>query len=235
MSQHSSSQFSDFGSDPALVGPSRTSLLAIASLICSLVCFIPGLSVLGVALGLLALVLIPSAGGRVGGKGLAIAGVVLGLLFTFAWVGLVYGGVQMAKMVSGAMGTPVREGFAALEKGDYDGARAVLHPDVRAEVSDAELAVFVERYHQAVGTFDSVPEGLFEFFGAYGQIGQQMQKYQGGGNIVPIPAVFSNGTALVVLHFDQNGVGGGSGGPTFSGSVTDLIVVASDGTEISMM
>ncbi|MHC5003823.1 MAG: DUF4190 domain-containing protein [Planctomycetota bacterium] len=61
--------------------PARTSGLAVGSLICSLIFCCPITTVLGVLLGLVALVSIGSNPARKG-KGLAVAGLILGLIFT---------------------------------------------------------------------------------------------------------------------------------------------------------
>ena len=68
-------------------GPERTSALAVLSLILSLACCIPGLGLLGAGLGVGALIGISGSRGRVGGKGLAVAGIIVGILVSVAWVG----------------------------------------------------------------------------------------------------------------------------------------------------
>lgn len=68
-------QPSQMGQEP------RTSILAIVSLVCSLVCCVPLLPTLGALLGIGGLVAI-SRNPMLRGSGLAITGIVLGLLFT---------------------------------------------------------------------------------------------------------------------------------------------------------
>ena len=69
----------------------RTSVMAILSLVCSLICCIPGLGILGSLLGVFALIGIGGSRGRVGGKGLAISGIIIGILMTVIWIGAFIG------------------------------------------------------------------------------------------------------------------------------------------------
>jgi len=62
----------------------RVSRLAIASLICGILFIIPPAAVLAIVLGGIALSRIAASGGRLAGRGLAIAGICLGLLFFVA-------------------------------------------------------------------------------------------------------------------------------------------------------
>ncbi len=205
----------------------RTSIMAILSLVCSLICCIPGLGLLGTMLGVFSLIGIGGSRGRVGGKGLAIAGIILGLLVTIIWVGIVIGlgmvGGQMDKMAS-----PV---FRHIEADEFDEARLVLISPA-ADLTDAEFIAFRTAYHDSMGVYIGVPTNLIKFFSAYANpdVGPQMQSHQGPG-VLPVPAEFDNGLALLALEFDpQNPGTNASGGPAFD----DLVIVLSDGTEIRL-
>ncbi len=88
------SQFGETFEDTMGAGQTeeRTSGLAVASFVTSLICCIPGLGLIGALLGAIAL-MVRKPG--VKGKGFAVAGLILGLIFTVAWGALVYGGYQL--------------------------------------------------------------------------------------------------------------------------------------------
>lgn len=73
-----------WGADVAdeYVGEQRLSLMALFSLIFSLICFVPGAGLVGALLGIGGLVSIGKSRGRLTGKGLAITGLVLGLILS---------------------------------------------------------------------------------------------------------------------------------------------------------
>ena len=85
---------------PSPAKPSKTSGLAIASLVCGFLGFLllPGL--FGVVFGIMALRQINASGGTVGGKGLAIGGLVLSGI-TIAATGVI---LLMASMLLPALG-----------------------------------------------------------------------------------------------------------------------------------
>ena len=81
------SQPEDAGEEAGLAGQPPTSRLAIASLICGILFIIPPLAVLAIVLGAMALSRVSASGGRLAGRGMAIAGICLGsLLFVTACV-----------------------------------------------------------------------------------------------------------------------------------------------------
>lgn len=211
--------------------PERTSIAAIFSLICSLICCLPGLPLLGVVLGALAMIGIGRSQGRVGGRGLAVAGIVLGLLFTVAQIGIVIGGKFAADewaRGNAAMG-PV---FADLEAGQYDAVRAALGGQA-ALATDEELAAFRDAYQAELGSYVSAPQTTGELFGLYGQTAQSFQAIQGRGNFVPLFFTFDQGPALAAATFDPAGQATGQG--PFGGMViVDLLVVAPDGRVIEL-
>jgi prepilin-type processing-associated H-X9-DG protein len=70
-------------SPPVPPAEQKRSKLALWSLILSIFFFIPPLGIIGLILGIVALVNISKSGGALGGKGLAIAGTVIGGVTTF--------------------------------------------------------------------------------------------------------------------------------------------------------
>ena len=125
---------SDFGS-PTGVGqePERTSILALLSMVSSLICCIPGLSILGTFMGIGALISIGGSGGRVGGRGMAWTGVIVGILVSMLWLGVALGGASMWSSVKGML-QQIGEKFVAIESGDYDTARQVLTTEAAPEL-----------------------------------------------------------------------------------------------------
>jgi hypothetical protein len=220
----------DFNPD-AFDAPERTSALAVASLVLSLICCIPGLGLLGAGLGVGSIISIGGSRGRVGGKGLAIAGILIGMLVTFAWVG-VYLSAQAimgeaSQVLYGRMHTAMEE----VEAGNYDGARAQFD-GAAAGATDEQFEAFRAAYRSNLGSFQSVPTKWSDIFSAYMQVGQQIQNYQGRQNMIPIPANFDNGPSLMLAWVDPTG-GSGSADPKIP--MSDLWVVLADGTEIRLM
>lgn len=132
----------------------RTSGLAIASLVCSLLGCCPFVtSLLGLILGIAALATI----GRdpaVKGKGLAGAGIVLGLigLIAWTWISVQSGGYlrDVAEFVEEGPETAMNAVFAD----DADAFRAMAEGDAAA-VSDAEIQSFKEQLSRRYGAFVS--------------------------------------------------------------------------------
>ena len=141
--------------DPSAAGPQKTSGLAIASLVCSLICCIPLTTIPGILLGIGAMI---SIGGDPAkkGKGMAITGIVLGVIFTIiqavtyppaigyikATMGLVWSG-PTAALTAGFAGDVA--GF----KDQFYGAGAAAD-DVEAQAYIAELR---RRYGEFTGCY----------------------------------------------------------------------------------
>ncbi len=173
--------------------PRRTSGLAVASLVCSLVCCIPALPAIGAILGLGSLV----AMGRnvmLRGRGLAIAGIVLGVLMTVGHVvvipWLIRGGLFVANGPHLALSAGVSGDVAAF-KSNFHGAGATA-PDAEAQ---AFLEAITARY------------GAIQGFGPPQQMGSTP-----GDPVVPFrySATFANGTVDVDVEiaFSDKQTGG---------------------------
>lgn len=225
------SQVSTFGVGE-LEQPPRTSILAVLSLICGIVC-IPGLGVLAVLMGIGALVGISGSGGAKKGKGLAVTGLILGLIASVGW-GLSVWAMSAAMGIMKNQGVAVVErGFAAIEAGDWNAARGELSVAAATLATDDVLDAFRTQYQTSAGAWVGSPTGgWLEFFGAYGQIQPAMQSYQqrhgGFQNAFPMPMEFANGWMLVVAVIDPKG--GANQMP-----VGNIIVVEPDGTEIHLL
>lgn len=175
------STFGDSGSQVA-----KTSGMAIASLVCSLICCLPITTIPGAVLGLVAMFSIRGNPARKG-MGLAVTGLVLGVIFTaiqavvyptafeyFAkWMELVEEGPEPA----------LTSGFAG-NVGDF---KAQFHGP-GATASDAEVQAFIDELRGRYGEF--VSARLDE---------QQVQQGQRGGfgqTALPFPYIleFDNAT-----------------------------------------
>lgn len=192
----------DFGSSmPA--EPPRTSIMAILSLVASLVCFIPGLPTIGSVLGVFALIGISSSKGRVKGSGLAVAGIVLGLLFSMLQIGAVLGANALMKEYA-KFGEPV----LLVESGDSSGFRKYLSTEVDAAVTDADIAAFKAAYAADAGAFEGVPKGIIPVFREFANLGKAGQQPNQNAihysDAVPVPGRFANGTRLIWAAIDQN-------------------------------
>lgn len=184
--------------DSEIAAPQRTSILAILSLVCSLICLIPGTGVLAAIFGISALIGIKGSRGRVGGTGLAIAGLIVGLLFTMIWVGIAIGANKIMQEVTGQV-TQMNQALVAMDSGDNSKLRAVLVPEVGQTVTDQQISDFRSAYQAELGSFNGVPNGIVEFFSAYGPVQAQLAPLQGRNDMVPLPVNFDKGPSLVVL------------------------------------
>lgn len=140
---------SSFGQDMA--GGRRTSGLAIASLVCSLICCLPVTTILGVLLGIGAIISIGSHPEKKG-KGLAIAGILLGVVFT---IGQAIGYPKIWDVIKESMKmveTGPRDALTAGFAGDIAGFKAKFH-GAGATASDAEAMAFIDALRSRYGEF----------------------------------------------------------------------------------
>lgn len=213
--------------------PERTSVAAVFGLICSLVCCIPGVSLLGAVLGVVALLGIGRSRGRVGGRGLAIAAIVLGLLFSMLWVGIAIGTNQGLKYYVQTMHPAVGGIFEDLEAGRYDEVRAAMG-GAAASATDEELAAFHGAYAPGTGGYiGAAPTTVSEMFGLFGQHGQAFQSVQGRQNMIPVLLAFDTGVTLAGVDFDPTRERPDPG-PIGELLILDLWVIGPDGTLYEM-
>ncbi|MCA9274037.1 MAG: DUF4190 domain-containing protein [Phycisphaerales bacterium] len=195
----------DFNDHYADAGPPRTSVLAILSLVCSLICFIPGLSAIGSLLGVFALLGISASKGRVKGTGLAIAGIAVGLIVSLLWIGgavaIQQGAKQYLKMT---------DVMKDIESGSYDSARGQLTTATRPFATDEAFEAFKAAYQADAGQFQGSPKGLMDLFKAFGQLGKAQDPNTApsrpyGHNQAPVPSNFQQGPrwVFVAINPDQ--------------------------------
>ena len=161
----------------------KTSGLAIAALVCSLIFCCPVTTVLGVLLGIGAAISIASSPARKG-MGLAITAIVLGGLFT---VGQVAIGKWVLEHYEHLMYVVPDETMAAGFAGDAAGFKANFH-GAGATASDAEVQAFIDGLRGRYGTLRSV---------RFNEMGMQDQQPRFGLAIVPFPYVLEFETTEV--------------------------------------
>ena len=132
------------------VEPPRTSGLAISSLVCSLIFCCPLTTIIGPILGMIAFVTIGSNPNR-RGKGLAITGIILGILMTAlqSWAGFLLYSKLILPVLEGPK-TVLVAGFA----NDISGFRGGLAGG-GAGVSDEEIKEFIDELRSRYGEFSS--------------------------------------------------------------------------------
>lgn len=209
----------------------RTSALAIASLVFGLLCCIPGVGLIGTILGGAALVRISGSRGRLGGRGLALVGIVLGILGTVVYIAVILG---LMSFLNGL--TVYGDTFANLQSKNYASVRAMLDPATSAAVTDERLDEFAADLQTEHGTYRGVPKGLGEWFGGYGQLGQQIQPIldrvpAGRNRTIPLPLKFDQGYALGMFIINP----GAGTGPTGAALIEDMAFVDRSGQPVWLM
>lgn len=229
------------GGEPYFEEPDRTSVLAILSLVCALICCIPGLGLVGAGLGVGALVGIGGSGGRVGGKGLAVAGVIVGLFVSALWVGLLIGGRGAVSVFQSGFIAPTNSLMEHVEAGEYDDARDLLVLPAGKTLPDAAFVRFRDAYQAEYGSFTGIPEDFFELMSAYGSAGQAAGRQgppQGGNNEIPLPAAFDQGMTFMIIKAAQQTPPGATTTPAqqqFRVPIANVIVLLPDGSELSLV
>ncbi len=229
----------DFGSPTSAPGePERTSILALLSMICSIICCIPGLSILGTLMGIGALVTIGGSNGRVGGRGMAWTGVIVGVLVTMLWGGAIIGVASGARVLMGWVGA-IDPNLQAIDNSDYATARQLLSPSAQTAATDEAFEAFRTELAASVGGFDSQPTSFGEWITVFGALGQSINSYQ-TASLSPMPAVYTfengeSGLVLLMLSKQPSNNAGGDPNSPFMGLVEDIIVILPDGSEIKLL
>lgn len=211
--------------------PERTSILAILSLVMGVLgCCTFFTAPIGMLLGIFGLIGISKSEGRVGGKGLAIAGLVVSFLSFVIWGAIYYGANQARHYYVTQVGGPIEAILIDIHNGNYDNARSLMLPPASA-TSDAELASFYAAYTADLGEFIALPDGFGELVSGSLTIAQQHQTYNGRPGYIPLPVRFDSGWVLVIYVIDPNGQASQSGQIP---PPQRLILVGSDGKEYTL-
>ncbi|MBL8962480.1 MAG: DUF4190 domain-containing protein [Phycisphaeraceae bacterium] len=198
----------NFEPEPDVLEPERMSILAILALVFGLICFIPLLPLLGIVCGISGLISINRSRGRLAGTGMAIAGLILGLLFTALQGAIGLGMVKALQMVSKEMVAPASALASSLDNQDFEAVRQSLVVAARPLATDEAGRAFRDGYRDELGAFKSIPEG-WDLVMAYASLGSQFQSMQnlqgvqGRNDLLPFPATFEKGTGLLLLTFEQ--------------------------------
>jgi hypothetical protein len=229
MTSMSNTGFGQYPGEPGGAYEQRTSVMAILSLVFALICFIPGLAVLGALFGIASLVAISRSGERLTGRGLAIAGLIISMIVLAVWVG---GGIGISKFwgfFHQNFVIPYNQTMTAIESGDNTGARKNLSAQAAQRITDADLDAFRAQYQAELGHFQGVPDTPMSFFQGYTDLGQQMQQFQGRNDAFPMPGKFDNGMSLVVFQFDPQGPAPSSS--KMMPPIVNIMVVSPKGTK----
>ncbi len=216
--------FQDYHED----GPPKTSVLAILSLVCSLICFIPGLSAIGSLLGVFGLIRISTSNGKIKGSGLAIAGIVIGVLVSLLWIG---GAVALQQVSKGYVN--MAQIMPDIDSGSYDSARGQLSSATRPFATDEAFEEFKAAYTADAGAFTGMPEGLWELLMTFGELGQAQDpntipERPYGNQQAPISGKFANGPRWIIIGINS---GESNDAGTFR-ALDNVGVWASDGSII---
>lgn len=133
--------------------PQSTSGLAIASLVCSLIICCPLVTVLGPILGIAAIGKIGSPP-RQRGKGLAIAGIIIGILTTVVSSVSIYYVYRFTVNIFEFVETAPQEAMRAGSAGDLNAFRSHFH-GVGATASDEQVQAFLDEVEERYGDFVS--------------------------------------------------------------------------------
>jgi len=206
----------------------KLSILSVVSLVLSLLCIT---APLGLICGIAAIFTISASAGRKTGRGLAIAGIIIGLLFSSLLVAGTIGAYQFSSMASKEFFAPVGAFVQNIEDKNYTAARTSLAATTSAVVTDDDFEAFRTAYQAKVGTFKGSPKSIAEIINVSQGAGPAMQALQrstAGQNIIPMPSSFANGVAVVALQINQAG-GTAPGQP---GSFSNVGIATADGTII---
>ena len=195
MSQYNQGQGQYYGQpgvDPYQQAAPKTSAMAVASLVCSLICCIPVLPAIGALLGLFALVSIGSNPMK-RGKGLAVAGLLLGILFTAGQIYFGYTAYRTVMIFKDGPYEALQPGF----QGDYATMRANFGAAGQA-ATDEEARAFIEGLRAAYGELQGSEIDLSQY--------QGMQQPGPGQTTVTMPwvLVFDSGRVDAELSFTES-------------------------------
>ena len=184
--------------------PERTSLSAVLGFLFSLGgCCFGVTALLGLPLSIIAMVSIGRSRGRLGGRGLAVAGMILGLMNLALWGSCLGGVVMSAGQAETVIMQPTEEVFTLLQQDDFDGVRARLGAP-GANATDAELIAFREAYRSTLGDFVARPSSLMEYVNSMMRMGPwQPVLSNPGQQQIPLLATFEHGEALILITPEQ--------------------------------
>jgi hypothetical protein len=178
--------------DEPTTEPRKTSGLAITSLVCSLIFCVPLVTpILGIIFGI-AGILSVQGNPRRKGMGLAVAGLLIGLIVGFGQLAIGYAGYKGFVAFRDAPVEAMQAGFS----GDLAGFKTHFGSAGQA-VTDAEAQAFIDELRNRYGEFQRSDLDFMAF--------QGMQPIQPGQTVFTLPwvLVFDNGRVVVKMTFDE--------------------------------
>lgn len=233
---HDQPRFGDFGAKPppGQFETTRLSLLAVASLVTGLLslvaCCVPVVGVVPIGLGVGSLLVIQRSRGAVAGRGLALAGLMTGVLAMIISSGLWIG--------VGSMGSKLGPVYNQVLDPDPSVVRTVLTAKAAADVTDGQIKTFQDALHAQHPGKVEIPRGFWQLYTAFARAGGNPEKYQNirdptEGLTFPFPAKSDNGWFyIVVLMVPDQEIG--SGFPPIP-ALGDVGFPSSDGSIVWML
>ncbi|MCW5754852.1 MAG: DUF4190 domain-containing protein [Phycisphaeraceae bacterium] len=213
-------RFADFGAPLSV--RERTSVMAILSMVFGIIC-VPGFGLVGLILGIGAIVGINSSRGRLGGTGLAVAGIAFSLLACIVWVGMGLGLMQAKKVIEQDLEHLMTSVYAV----DLDAARTVLDEPSHALLTEDACKTFTAAIDARLGRWTGFPQGFWKFFGGFGALNEANKHAERLGLLTDAtawPAEFERGNALLIVHFTTL-----TPGKWLKGHVRNIGVITNDG------
>jgi hypothetical protein len=210
----------------------RTSVMAVLSLVFALICCPPGPALLGTLFGIAALIVISNSDGRLVGRGLAIAGIIISLVVSAIWLGAAIGGGRLWGGYQREVAKPLTEKFVALDAGDYATFRTMLTPEANARITDADIDTFRTSYQAELGHVTGSPGTLMEFGKAAMNSAEAFQAAQGRNDVFPFVMTFDKGSAVAWLQLDPSSRSSSSRNnpPEFS----NIIIASPKGSKLTL-
>lgn len=182
----------------------RVSRLAMAALVLAVLLFLPGLAVPGpgivaATLGVVALLRIGRAHGRLRGRMAAAAAILLGAFQTMVAIGLWIGAAGTFARITETYGPAL----AAVEAGDEHAFAQHVAPDLANDRLPAAMDALREAYSSSLGSFDRMPRGVAEMVRGMNVIG--WRKGRDDAEVIRLPGHFTRGTAGILFRLDPSG------------------------------
>jgi hypothetical protein len=186
--------------DPYSAEPiaTRVSGLAVSSLIFGILCCIPGMGLIALVLGGAAMLAISRSDGRLTGRGLATAGLVLGLLGTIFTAMVAMGTLQAQAQVR-----YFGSSYTFIEQQDVNRLSNMLSPSAQQQLTPEELARFHSEVHASWGKFQGPTKGLGDLLQSLAAAAPHVEhRPRGADDFRPIPMKFEHGTVMAFIKVD---------------------------------
>ncbi|MFZ4573450.1 MAG: hypothetical protein ACOYN0_03570 [Phycisphaerales bacterium] len=183
---------------PAGVLPGLSLALGILSLAC---CCVPFLGVIAGPSAMLSGAVVLRRGSHARGRGVAIGGLVTGLLGMIAGI-VVLGGVAYTMMQARSFSNQVGIAITAAQDGDSSKLSALVAPET-GPLKDEDIAAFNDRVKAKLGKFQKPHGGLWDLIPVTVKFvlsdQARAQRLSAKYTAIIYPAQFDNGRGVVVL------------------------------------